>query len=151
MIVSHDGARVDVVVAEHEDSVVIDGGVCLVGEVAVDALVEAVAVVVVGGGVGGLVKVLGGVRVVLAVVRVGPELGLAPRPPHHLQHLPLVDVPRHRHLLRVHVHLHTVHSYIRCIAQVERERQSYLHMRTLTIINKSYLNVFRKFKVYYLK
>jgi len=46
---------VNVVIAEHEDGVVIDGGVRLVGEVAVDVLVEAMAVVVVGGGEGGLV------------------------------------------------------------------------------------------------
>jgi hypothetical protein len=40
----------------------------------------------------------------------GPELGLLPAPPHLSQYPAAVDVPRHRHLLHRHVHLHAVHA-----------------------------------------
>lgn len=105
---SHNAAGMDVIVTEEEDGVVADCAIGLVGEIAVDALVVAVAVVVVGGGEGGLVEVLRRVGVVLAVVRERPELRLPPGPPHHLQHPPLIHVPRHRHLLPAHVHLHAI-------------------------------------------
>lgn len=108
--VSHNTTGIDIIIAEEEHGLVANGGVRPVRKVAMDALVGAVVAVVVGGREGGLVEVLRSVGIVLGVVRVRPELSLPPGPPHGLQHLPLIDVPRHRHLLSIHVHLQAVHA-----------------------------------------
>lgn len=45
-----------------------------------------------------------------AGVRVRPQHGTPPRPPHRLEHLLLLHVPVHRHLLPLHVDLHVIDS-----------------------------------------
>lgn len=105
----------NVVVVEKRKSMIIDDhGVGGVREVSMHRRGVSMAVVIVGGGEGGVLQILKRERVVLGVVRERPQLGLPPRAPHRLDHLPLLHVARDRHLLLVHVDLHCVHP---CVSQ----------------------------------
>ncbi|KAK3411644.1 hypothetical protein EUGRSUZ_I00380 [Eucalyptus grandis] len=102
--VLHDGASIGVVVAEEGHVRVLVPGHDGAGGGWLDPPHVA--------GRGLLVVGLGDVRLVShhAVGYVGPYLCLLPRRLGPLQHLVLVDVPAHRHLLLLPIYLHRLHS-----------------------------------------
>jgi hypothetical protein len=117
------------------NSLIRDGGVSLVGEVSMYIFVKAMVVVIIGRCVVRFVQVLGCVRIVFAVVWEWPKLCLSSCSSHHLQHLPLLNVSRHRHLLLAHVNFQAINScadyiciYTRIQATADEMMNSYIYI-----------------------
>jgi len=107
--VSHDGARIDIIIIEH----VADTVLAPVGGRDVPVLVAVVAVppVVVTLPVRLLVpEVVRGRGEVEREVGVGPELGLLATPPHFLEHLVAVDIASYGHFLQFQIHFHCIYT-----------------------------------------
>ena len=74
----------NIIVTKEMNSVIADSLVGLVREVATNTLVIAMSVVVVRRRVCGVVQILGGIGIVLAIEWEWPELGLSSCSSHHL-------------------------------------------------------------------
>lgn len=91
---------------------IIDGGVGEVGEVAMQGVVVAMAVVVVRRGEAGLIQICSSIGMVFRVIGECPELSSSPTSPHHFQNSPSLHISSHCHLLLLHVYLQAIHTCI---------------------------------------
>ena len=103
-----------IVIAEKMDCVIGDGVVSLVWEVSMDTFIEPMPVIIIWSCVCRFIQVLRRVWIIFTVIWKWPELCPPSCSSHHLQHLSLLHISLHSHLLLVHVYFQAINT---CIIQ----------------------------------